>query len=367
MDIQTFKSQLPVLLKNKTTALLVAKHGVGKSSIIEQFAKDNGHFCVVQNLGTKETGDVQGLLDIKDGISTFLPPKFVAELNNFARKNPTKYAICFLDEINHIHKDMQSVLFGALLGNRIGDVQMEDNVRYVAAMNPPTKDYPGVFDFRNLALVDRFCHIELMPTTAEWSQYAKAQNIASDLIDFFIASPNFLSPVSAESYNVHKNIKGSPRSAILAARLEADGANEEVLEGVIGTAALQSYQAWKKKKAEDSLKITDIIGRKSLNKKTVDTLKKWAAEEEYGKINSLCESLKAHFLAMEPGTGTQEDANRLQEMLELMPIDKAYEMVLTLARDIQSINMKFDSSVHPKAMKFWEAALKAGKVVPNVK
>ena len=367
MNITVFLKQLPILLKNKTTALLVARHGVGKSSIIEQFAKDEGHFCVVQNLGTKETGDVQGLLDIKDGISTFLPPKFVAELNDFARKNPDKYAICFLDEINHIHKDMQSVLFSALLGNRIGDVQMEHNVRYVAAMNPPTKEYPGVFDFRNLALVDRFCHIELSPTTAEWAAFAKAQNIKSDLIDFFIVSPNLLTPVSAEAYNVHKNIKGSPRSAILAARLEADGANEEVLEGVIGTAALQSYIVWKKKRDEDSLKVTDILGRKSLLKKSRETLQRWTKDEEYGKINTLCEELKAHFNAMEPGTGTKEDARRLQDLLELIPIDKAYEMVLTLTRDTQSINMRFDSAEFPEARVFWEAVIKSGKVVPNGK
>jgi len=367
MNITTFKSQLPILLKNKTTALLVARHGVGKSSIIEQFAKDEGHYCVVQNLGTKETGDVQGLLDVKDGISTFLPPKFVADLNDFARKNPTKYAICFLDEINHINKDMQSVLFGALLGNRIGDVQMEPNVRYVAAMNPPTRQYPGVFDFRNLALVDRFCHIELVPTTAEWSVFAKAQNIKSDLIDFFIASPNLLTPVVTEAYNVHKNIQGSPRSAILAARLEADGANEEVLEGVIGTAALQSYQAWKKKRDEDSLRLTDIIGHKKLLKKSRETLLRWAKDEEYGKINTLCEEIKAHFAAMEPNTATKEDARRLQDMMEVLPIDKAYEMALALTRDIQSINMRFDSVEFPEARTFWEGVMASGKVVPNVK
>jgi hypothetical protein len=366
MDIKSFKQQLPLLFKHKVTPLVIGKHGIGKSSIVEQFCADNGYKCVIQNLGTKEAGDIQGLLDTRDGTSSFLPPVFVKEINTWAKANPDKYAVVFLDEINHIHKDMQAVLFSCLLGNRIGDVQMEANVRYVAAMNPPSKDYPGVFDFRNLALVDRFCHIELLPKVDEWVAYAKTTGIDPEWIEFYQSTPNFLDPVG-EPYNVHKNIKGSRRSAILAAKLAADGALDETLEGIIGSAALQSFLVFKKKREEEHLSVTDIIGRKSLTKKTKETLAKWNTEEQYGKIQVLCESIKSHFAAMEKGTATQQDADRIQDLFEILPIDKAYELALTLMRDTVSINMKFDSSVNKRSFDFWDNAVKTGKVVPDVK
>jgi MoxR-like ATPase len=366
MDIKSFKQQLPLLFKHKVTPLVIGKHGIGKSSIVEQFCADNGYKCVIQNLGTKEAGDIQGLLDTRDGTSSFLPPVFVKEINVWAKANPDKYAVVFLDEINHIHKDMQAVLFSCLLGNRIGDVQMESNVRYVAAMNPPSKDYPGVFDFRNLALVDRFCHIELLPKVEEWVAYAKTTGIDPEWIEFYQSTPNFLDPVG-EAYNVHKNIKGSRRSAILAAKLAADGALDETLEGIIGSAALQSFLVFKKKRDEESLQVTNIIGRKSLTKATKATIEKWNKEEQYGKIQILCESIKSHFAGMEKDAATQQDADRIQDLFELLPIDKAYELALVLMRDTVSINMKFDQSVNKRSFDFWDNAVKSGKVVPDVK
>jgi MoxR-like ATPase len=365
MDIKSFKQQLPLLFKHRVTPLVWGKHGIGKSSIVEQFCADNDYKCVIQNLGTKEAGDIQGLLDTKDGVSSFLPPTFVKEINVWARANPDKYAVIFLDEVNHINKDMQSVLFSCLLGNRIGDVSMESNVRYIAAANPPSKDYPGVFDFRNLALVDRFCHIELLPKVEEWVSYAKTTGIDPAWIEFYQATPNFLDPVG-EAYAVHKNIKGSRRSAILAAKLAADGALDETLEGIIGTAALLSFLVFKKKRDEENLQLSDIIGRKALTKATKATLEKWNREEQYGKIQVLCESIKAHFAAMEADSATQQDADRIQDLVELLPIDKAYELALSLMRDTVSINMKFDSSVNKRCFDFWDNALKSGKVVPNV-
>jgi hypothetical protein len=70
---------------------------------------------------------------------------------------------------------------------------------------------------------------------------------------------------------------------------------------------------------------------------------------------------------MERDTATQQDADRIQDLFELLPIDKAYELALALMRDTVSINMKFDSSVNKRSFDFWDNAVKSGKVVPDVK
>lgn len=366
MNIADFTSQLNLLFKHQVTPLVVGLHGIGKTSIMSQFCAEQGYMYTMQALGTKEAGDIQGLLDTRDGTSAFLPPVFVKEINTWAKNNPDKYAVLFLDEINHIHKDMQAVLFSALLGNQIGDVKMEPNVRYVAAMNPPTKDYPGVFDFRNMALVDRFCHIDLRPTVTEWSTFAKKSGIPDVWVDFYLATPQFLDPIG-EPYDVFKKIKGSRRSAIKAAMLAADGASDELLEGIIGSAALASFVAFQKERDADMLTKDDILGRRSLLKKSEATIKKWVAEEQYGKLDALCASIKAHLAAMEPGTANQQDADRITDLVFLLPIDMAYALSLDLCKDLQAINMKFDSSCNKRFFDFWDKAIKSGKVTVATK
>jgi len=366
MNILDLKSQLNLLFKYRTAPLIWGKHGIGKTSIVSQFCQEQGYYYVMQALGTKESGDIQGLLDTKDGTSAFLPPVFVKEVNTWAKANPDKYAVIHLDEINHIHKDMQAVLFSALLGNQIGDLKMADNVRYVASANPPTKDYPGVFDFKNMALVDRFCHIDLNPSVQEWAKFAKKAGIADVWVDFFLASPQFLDPVG-EPYDVFKKIKGSRRSAIMAAQLAEDGASMELLEGAIGSAAVASFQAYSKKRDEDMLQKDDIVGRKALTKKTRETLAQWTKDEQYGKMEALIEQIKAYFGAMEPDTATQQDADRVQDLWELLPVDIAYASALDLMENYKSVNMKFDQSVNKRCFAYWQQVITDGKVVFNVK
>lgn len=366
MNISDLKSQLDLLFTHQVTPLIWGKHGVGKTSVVAQFCKERGYYYVMQALGTKESGDIQGLLDTRDGTSAFLPPVFVRDVNVWAKANPDKYAVVHLDEINHIHKDMQAVLFSALLGNQIGDLKMESNVRYVASANPPTRDYPGVFDFKNMALVDRFCHIDLCPSVQEWAQFAKVSGISDVWVDFYLATPALLDPVG-EPYDVFKKIKGSRRSAIVAARLSEGGASFELLEGVIGSAAVTSFQAFTKVRNESMLQVSDIVGRKSLTKKTINILTQWDKEEQYGKMEALIAQLKAYFGAMEPDAATQQDADRAHELMELLPIDIAYAASLDLMENYRSVNLKFDSSVNPRCFKFWEAAIKDGKVKTDVK
>lgn len=361
MNIANLKQSLNLLFKHQVTPLIVGAHGIGKTSIVSQFCAENGYLYVMQALGTKEAGDIQGLLDTAEGTSKFMPPVWVASLNNWAKQNPDKYAVLHLDEINHIHKDMQAVLFGALLGNQIGDVKMEPNIRYVGSMNPPTKDYPGVFDFRNLALVDRFCHIDLRPTVQEWATFAKSGGIDQTWVDFFVATPQLLDPPS-EAYDVFKKIKGSRRSAIKAAQLAADGASDEILEGIIGPAAVSSFAAYRAEQEANGLDKKDILGRKSLTKKTRETLEKWVATEQYGKLDALCNQIKAEMMAMQPNTGTQQDADRITDLVLALPVDMGYAFCLDLLQNAQSINMKFDSSVNPRIFKFWYDQIKAGKV-----
>lgn len=361
MNISNLKQSFNLLFKHQVTPLIVGAHGIGKTSIVSQFCAENGYLYVMQPLGTKEAGDIQGLLDTAEGTSKFMPPVWVASLNNWAKQNPDKYAVLHLDEINHIHKDMQAVLFGALLGNQIGDVKMEPNVRYVGSMNPPTKDYPGVFDFRNLALVDRFCHIDLRPTVQEWASFAKSGGIDQTWVDFFVATPQLLDPPT-EHYDVFKKIKGSRRSAIKAAQLAADGASDELLEGIVGPAVVSSFAAYRKEQDEQGLKTTDILGRKSLTKKTKDTIQKWVDTEQYGKLDALCNQLKAEINAAAPNSMSQQDADRITDLVLVLPVDMAYAFCLDVTLHSQSINMKFDSSVNKRFFDFWKGQIDAGKV-----
>ena len=86
--------------------MLVGRHGVGKSQILEKFFAERGEKVVLLFLGQmSDPGDLIGLprLDEKTGKTYFMPPYWF----------PTDGTpvVLFLDELNRAHRDAQLTAF----------------------------------------------------------------------------------------------------------------------------------------------------------------------------------------------------------------------------------------------------------------
>jgi MoxR-like ATPase len=181
MNIEQLKTVLPFLKESGLVPNVIGKHGIGKSSVIAQFAKDNGYSFHPYFLGQmSDSGDILGLPEFnrnKEGKA--LSVSFV-----HPDKLPKKpKSILFFDELNRASKDLLQAIFQLALEGTLHDYELPKDSMIIMAMNPATDDY-SVLDFADKAFADRFVHINLDPTHEEFHNYMRSRYGTSDISRF---------------------------------------------------------------------------------------------------------------------------------------------------------------------------------------
>lgn len=100
--------------------------GIGKSSIVEEFAAELGLSCVCLTGSQLAPEDLIGVPQIIDGTSVFCPPR------SLVRKEP----FClFLDELNACSLEVQKAFYSLILERRIGEYHLPEGSIVLAAGN----------------------------------------------------------------------------------------------------------------------------------------------------------------------------------------------------------------------------------------
>lgn len=126
-------------LKAGNTPLLLGLPGIGKSSCARALARkmDTKVFSLQCNhLGDRT--DITGARSINDNNvwkQIFFPHATVAECIEYAKANPDKNPILFLDEINRTSEDITSAVLSFTTELRVGTTDIPENVRFIVAGN----------------------------------------------------------------------------------------------------------------------------------------------------------------------------------------------------------------------------------------
>ena len=245
MNITQLTESLSFLKKAGLVPNIIGKHGIGKSSLVAQFAKDNGYsyhpFFLSQ---LSDQGDILGLPEFnrnKEGKA--LSVSFV-----HPDKLPKKpRSLLFFDELNRASKDLLQGIFQLALEGTLHDYTLPEDSMIIMAMNPATDDY-SVLDFADKAFADRFVHINLDPTHEEFHTYMTSRYGMSDVSSFLrqqtkLLEETDLAPVTLEF------VKPSRRSWDRLQKLQNTGMPENLFReagmGIVGTAAMIAYSSWK--------------------------------------------------------------------------------------------------------------------------
>src|SRR5262249_23944292 len=100
--------------------------GIGKSALVEQFARSVGMPCVSLLGSQLAPEDLIGVPSIDDGVSRFCPPAQIA------RKEP--YCL-FLDELNACSHEVQKAFYSLINDRRIGDFALPEGSIVIGAGN----------------------------------------------------------------------------------------------------------------------------------------------------------------------------------------------------------------------------------------
>jgi len=151
-------------------AFLWGNHGIGKTSIVEQFAKDNGYKLVILNLANLSPEDLLGQLDGKGG---YYKPSWLQGTED-------QKTIFFLDELNRSAKYVLQGIFNFINEGRIHNYRIKPEDLVISAGNP--SDEYEVSTFEDPAFLSRFAHIKVAPDQKEFTGYLNSKDLKNTIV-----------------------------------------------------------------------------------------------------------------------------------------------------------------------------------------
>ena len=163
--------------------------GIGKSSLIHQYAKTIDAHVVDVRLSQFDPVDLRGLPAPSGDSTRWLAPVILPFTNN-PNFPPDRPILLFLDELAQASPAIQAAAFQLVLDRRVGEHALMPNTYVVAASNRST-DRAGV-NRLSTPLLNRFTHIEVTPDFETWKKWAISEGIHPLIVGFLSQRPALL-------------------------------------------------------------------------------------------------------------------------------------------------------------------------------
>lgn len=219
--------------------MLVGKHGIGKSQILEKFFAERGEKVVVLFLGQmSDPGDLIGLprLDEKTDKTYFMPPYWF----------PTDGTpvVLFLDELNRARPEILQTIMDLTLNHTLAGRKLPEGSRVISAVNDGEE-----YQLTDLdpALVSRFNIYNFQPTVQEWLLWATKIGLDKRVLDFISRYPEMLDgkEFSREDLGLEKSPdrRAWERVSKILQRNEVGPLLKTIVAGIIGMPAASKFFA----------------------------------------------------------------------------------------------------------------------------
>lgn len=195
MNIQEAKSLLPFAARVGDSVLITGKHGIGKSQVVEQFARESNYYSYPLFLSHQEVGDIIGnpITKVLDGVevTTWTVPIWLQRMREYAARGIP--CVLFLDELNRAPLDVRQSALQLVLEGKIHEHELPivngQKTFVVSAINP-SDEYQ--VDELDPALLDRFTCYEVEPDLKAFTQHGKEVGMNRCIIDFLQNHPDRL-------------------------------------------------------------------------------------------------------------------------------------------------------------------------------
>lgn len=155
--------------------------GIGKSSIVEDFATQVGLPCVSLLGSQLAPEDIIGVPQIVDGKSVFCPPRMIA------RDEP--YCL-FLDELNACSQEVQKSFYSLIHDRRIGEYHLPKGSIIIGAGNRAQDN--AIVKPMSSALINRMFHVELIASHRDWLHWAGQNGVHPHILEYIGLRPDHL-------------------------------------------------------------------------------------------------------------------------------------------------------------------------------
>ncbi|MDC0671506.1 AAA family ATPase [Nannocystis sp. ncelm1] len=155
--------------------------GIGKSAIVQQFARQVDLPCVSLLGSQLAPEDLIGVPQIVDGKSRFCPPTMIAR--------DTPYCL-FLDELNACSHEVQKAFYSLIHERRLGEYELPRGSIVIGAGNRAQDS--AIVRPMSSALLNRMIHVQLQTSHRDWLEWAHANEIHPTVIEYVQNRPDHL-------------------------------------------------------------------------------------------------------------------------------------------------------------------------------
>jgi MoxR-like ATPase len=155
--------------------------GIGKSSLVQEFAAQVGLHCVSLLGSQLAPEDLIGVPQIIDGKSRFCPPAMIARDDAYC---------LFLDELNACSHEVQKAFYSLIHERRLGDYQLPRGSIVIGAGNRAQDS--AIVKPMSSALINRMVHVQLNASHREWLAWAARNDIHPLVLEYLQTRPDHL-------------------------------------------------------------------------------------------------------------------------------------------------------------------------------
>lgn len=218
--------------------MLIGKHGIGKSQILEKYYSDKGYKVVSLFLGQMaDPGDLTGIpnKNEKTGHTDFMPPYWF----------PTDDTpiVLFLDEMNRARPEVLQTIMDLALNRKLAGRALPAGSRIISAVNNGEE-----YQLTDLdpALVSRFNIYEFIPSVQDWLLWANKSGIDERITSYIAANPKALdNQVPIEDLD---NLEKTPDrrawvrvSEIISGKSDLKQSHKSIIAGIVGGIAANRF------------------------------------------------------------------------------------------------------------------------------
>ena len=170
IDFATFNAVVSHVIDAGFPVLIRGRHGIGKSEVVYQFAKDRNLPVVERRASQMTEGDLMGLPSI-DGESTrWNAPDWLKEACDHG-------VILFLDEVDRATMEVRQGIFELTDSRKLNGWHLHPQTRIFAAVNGG--EHAGASSYQvgemDPAELDRWTVFDVEPTVSDWLGWAKGK------------------------------------------------------------------------------------------------------------------------------------------------------------------------------------------------
>jgi alkaline phosphatase D len=184
IDFATFNRIVSAVVAESKPILIRGRHGIGKSELVYQIARDLGLPVVERRASQMTEGDLVGLPSINGNRTSFNPPDWFKE----ACERPVAL---FLDEVDRATVEVRQGIFELTDSRKLNGHVLHPGTRIFAAVNGGKHGQQYQVGEMDPAELDRWSVFDVEPTVEDWLSWAK-DNVHGMIWDFINNHRNHL-------------------------------------------------------------------------------------------------------------------------------------------------------------------------------